>query len=270
MISELSHKYTVKILCNISGVSRSGYYKWIKRQKTITTKDLEDNKIKEIIKKIYKDYNGRYGYRRITTVFKNDFKININHKRVYRFMKVLGLKSKIRKKKKYFGNKKDIIESPNILNRNFKAEKPNQKWVTDITYLKFNNKTLYLSTILDLFNNEIVSYQITSNNDIELVMNTVNDAINKRKLSQTILHSDQGHQYTSKYYNSELSKCDIKLSMSRKGNCLDNAAMESFFSHLKCELMYINDFKTESEVIDSISDYIYFYNYKRCFIVKSN
>mgnify|MGYP003949633475 CR=1 FL=1 len=140
---------------------------------------------------------------------------------------------------------------------------PNEKWVTDNTYLIFNGQKLYLSAIKDLYNNEIVAYQISQRNDRKLVMDTIKKARKKRKVAGTLLHSDQGYQYTSRLYNQVLQKYKIKASMSRKENCIDNTCMENFFSHLKSEYFYLYSFRTSEEVKHAIQQYIYFYNHHR-------
>lgn len=179
-------------------------------------------------------------------------------------MKTNGIQAKIRKKKwKHFGRKEKYVLSDNYLNREFSAKRPNEKWVTDITYLLFNGKKIYLSSILDLYNNEIVSYKISERNDLRLVADTVKEAIKKRDVKGLLLHSDQGFQYTSIRYNQLLKRYNIKQSMSRKGNCLDNACMESFFSHFKTECFYRYQFETSKEVKTAVKNYIKFYNNKR-------
>ncbi|WP_422785223.1 IS3 family transposase [Sporosarcina globispora] len=143
------------------------------------------------------------------------------------------------------------------------CDKLNQKWVTDITYLMFNQKRLYLSAIKDLYNNEIVAFKISNSNNLKLVTETIKTAKKKQDVHGVTLHSDQGFQYTSRQYHKLLKKNKITPSMSRKGNCLDNASMENFFGHLKSEVMYLHSFKTEEEVIQAIEQYIYFYNHER-------
>ncbi|EJR92454.1 IS3 family transposase, partial [Bacillus cereus] len=148
-------------------------------------------------------------------------------------------------------------------NRDFCAIAPNQKWVTDITYLNFNGQKLYLSVIEDLFNNEIVAYNISGRNDLELVIDTLEKARKKRNLKGILLHSDQGSPYRSNQYNLLLKKYQIQASMSRKGNCLDNACIESFFSHFKAGCFYLYSFQTIDEVKEAVDQYIYVYNYQR-------
>lgn len=153
--------------------------------------------------------------------------------------------------------------SDNHLNRDFTASAPNQKWVTDITYLMFNGQKLYLSAIKDLYNNEIVAYQVSRRNDLKLVVDTLKKAKKKRNVKGVLLHSDQGFQYTSRLYNNLIKKYQMKASMSRKGNCWDNACMENFFSHFKTECIYLYSSKTAEAVKDAVCKYIRFYNHQR-------
>ncbi|USK84492.1 IS3 family transposase [Peribacillus asahii] len=184
-------------------------------------------------------------------------------KKVQRLLSELGIKAIIRKKRIYYGKKEPYLISNNYLNRSFYASRPNEKWVTDITYLIFNGQKLYLSAIKDLYNNEVVAYQISRRNDYKLVLDTLKKAIKGRNVKGFLLHSDQGYQYTSHNYNQLLTRNKMKASMSRKGNCWDNASMENFFSHLKTECFNLHTFKTSQEVRRAIKDYIHFYNHER-------
>jgi transposase InsO family protein len=228
IIQELRGQYSVSLLCSIAGVSRSGYYKWEKRQQNPSLKTVENEGLKEKILECYQDVNGIYGYPRIKVWLQQKYGIRVNHKRVYRLMKELGIQARIRRKRKYFGHKEKVVISENKLNREFTASRPNEKWVTDITYVIFNGRRLYLSVIYDLFNNEVVAYKISKRNDLQLVMDTVKEAIKKGDVNGVLLHSDQGFQYTSRQYNQLLKQYNITASMSRKGNCLDNACIKSF------------------------------------------
>jgi transposase InsO family protein len=186
----------------------------------------------------------------------------VNHKRVYRLMKELHIRSVIRKKRRYFGKTASVIH-PNRLNRQFQTEQPNQCYVTDITYLPMNGRFYYLSAIQDLFHNEIVAWKVSTRNDLKLVMDIMEEKQRKRDMQGTLLHSDQGFQYTSRQYNQRLEKLGVTGSHSRKGNCLDNACIESFFSHLKTETLYFSQCRTEQELLQAVQDYIWFYNHER-------
>lgn len=263
IILDLSNDYPVQRLCKFAGVSRAGYYKWLKHKNIITPKQQDDEIIKRLILECYNEVKGIYGYYRIKTWLFRKHNLKVNHKRVYRLMKELGISARIRRKRGVYKKGKENIVVSNILNRDFTASDLNQKWVTDITYLIFNQKRLYLSAIKDLYNNEIVAYKISSSNDLNLVINTIKEAKKKQDVRGVTLHSDQGYQYTSRQYHKLLKKSKITPSMSRKGNCIDNASMENFFGHLKSEVMYLCSFKTENEVIEAVNQYIHFYNNER-------
>lgn len=186
----------------------------------------------------------------------------INHKRTYRLMKLLKITSVIRKKRRYFG-KTASVTYPNLLARNFKSDAPGRKLVTDITYLPLANRFYYLSVVQDLYHNEIVGYRLSNRNDLQLVLETLDEVRKKTDVQGTVIHSDQGFQYTSAAYNKRLKEFGMVGSHSRKGNCLDNACIESFFSHLKTETLYINHYTTEEQLLQAINRYIQFYNNER-------
>jgi putative transposase len=260
---ELRHLYDLNLLLDRTNMARSSFYYYQKQSK------LPDkyNVIKELIKSIYHKHKGRYGYRRITDELNNKA-IIINHKTVLRLMKSLGLKSIIRLKKykSYKGEQGKI--APNILKRNFKAATPNQKWATDITEFNVSGKKLYLSPIIDLFNQEIISYELTERPVFNQVVMMLKKAFKKIPDNTNLtLHSDQGWQYQMTKYQCLLKEKGIIQSMSRKGNCLDNAIIENFFGILKSELFYIKKFRTINELKREIEQYINYYNNVR---IKSN
>lgn len=219
----------------------------------------------ERIQEAYKTHRGRYGYRRITAYLNKGTEERINHKKVYRIMKKMGLQARIRRKRKYYSKENNVaVVKPNLLNREFLANKLNQKWVTDITYLFYGNQRIYLSVIVDLYNREVVAYNMSKNNDNQLVIKTLQNAFIKTNNTKDILlHSDQGSQYTSRFYAATLSRNGIMQSMSNRGNCLDNAPCECFFSHLKSELIYIEEFTSLEHMVKEVEDYIKFYNNSR-------
>ena len=220
--------------------------------------------IKVDIIRIFRDENKcRYGYRRVTSELRK--KYIINHKTVQRLMKEMGLFCMVRAKK-YHSHKGDIGEiAPNLLNRDFKANKPNEKWVTDVTEVHLFGQKLYISTILDLYNKEIVTYSICHRPRLSLVLNMLDEAICKlpHQATNLILHSDQGWQYQLRQYQNKLKAKGIRQSMSRKGNCLDNAVMENFFGILKTELLYIQEFDSMEDFIKELHEYIQYYNHSR-------
>lgn len=244
-------------------MARSSFYYHQKKSKLPDKYIL----IKELIKSIYHQHKGRYGYRRITDELQNRA-IVINHKTVFRLMKLLGLKSIIRLKK-YKSYKGELGKiSPNILKRNFKATAPNQKWATDVTEFNVAGNKLYLSPIIDLFNQEIISYELTERPVFNLIVAMLKKAFKKiPNNTKLVLHSDQGWQYQMKQYQYLLKQKGIKQSMSRKGNCLDNAIIENFFGILKSEMFYTQKFKSIEELKNEIKEYIKYYNTDR---IKSN
>ncbi|WP_425481979.1 IS3 family transposase [Cytobacillus depressus] len=260
MIIEMKQTYPITWLTEIAEVKRSSYYKWVK---TIALREKRMKQDQDLMEKMLSVHNQHkeFGYPRMVIALREKGFI-VNHKKVYRLMKLMGIQSVIRKKWRYFGKKGSKVY-PNLVNREFKNRKKNEVLVSDITYIPFQNKFYYLSVVQDLYNNEIVSWKVSDRNNLKLVLDTIEDLNKKRNVYGTILHSDQGFQYTSKKYNKRLNKYGIRGSHSRKGNCLDNACIESFFSHFKTEMLYQYDFRTEEELIQAIETYMYHYNYKR-------
>ena len=205
----------------------------------------------------------RYGYRRVYQQLRNEG-YTINHKTVQRLMQEMNLKSKVRKVR-YLSYRGEVGKTaPNILNRNFKAVRPNQKWATDVTEFKVADRKAYLSPIMDMFNGEIVAYTISDRPDLKMVMDMMSTA--KRKVKSTngvILHSDQGWHYQHMKYQQRLKRYGIIQSMSRKGNCLDNAVMENFFGIMKSELLYLQQFSDMEVFKCELRKYINYYNNER-------
>ena len=219
--------------------------------------------VKAEIIKIYYENKGRYGYRRITTEVHNHG-FSINHKTVQRLMKELGLVCRVRIKK-YRSYKGEVGKiAPNLLNRNFYAEKPNQKWVTDVTEFSLFGQKMYLSPILDLHNGYLVSYTISDRPVLGMITSMLEKAFETiPDETGLILHSDQGWQYQHKQYQRMLRRKGIRQSMSRKGNCLDNAVMENFFGLLKSELFYLQEFRSLDHFKQELVDYLDYYNNRR-------
>ena len=212
---------------------------------------------------IFHENKGRYGYRRITAELRRR-KIFLNHKTVQRLMKQLGLVCHVRMKK-YRSYKGQIGKiAPNLLNRDFYAEKPNQKWVTDVTEFHLFGEKLYLSPILDLCSSDLVSYTISDRPVLQMVTSMLEKAFVKiPDTTDLILHSDQGWHYQHKQYQQMLKQKGIQQSMSRKGNCLDNAVMENFFGLLKSELLYLQEFQSMEHFKQELVDYLDYYNNRR-------
>ncbi|EEM58628.1 Transposase [Bacillus thuringiensis serovar monterrey BGSC 4AJ1] len=186
----------------------------------------------------------------------------MNHKKVYRLMRELQIQSIIHKKRRFFNGKSSKV-FPNEVEQQFRNCKPNEVLVTDITYLSFKDKFLYFSVVQDIYNNEIVAWKLSHRNDLQLGLKTLDLASQKRDVYGTSIHSGQGFQYTSHAYYRTLQQVGAIGSHSRKGNCHDNACIESFFSHFKSEMFYLNYYQTKEELIQAIETYTYHYNYKR-------
>ncbi|WP_155982705.1 IS3 family transposase [Paucisalibacillus sp. EB02] len=259
VIYELRLRFSVKALIKLANIPRSTYYYWV-RQFDRPDKDAE---LKTLIQAIYHEHKGRYGYRRIKDELENQG-WKVNHKKVQRLMKELGLKSIVRMKKYRSYKGKIGKTAPNILDRNFKAEKPNEKWVTDITEFKLFGEKLYLSPILDLFNGEIITYTIGSRPTYSLVSDMLEKSFERiSDNDELILHSDQGWHYQMKQYRHALKEQGITQSMSRKGNCYDNAVIENFFGIMKSEFLYLNEFESMEHFKQELEGYMYYYNNKR-------
>ena len=240
------------------GVSRSGYYAHLKRN----TKE-KDKELIQFIRVCQQQAGGTYGYRRVC-IWLDRKGVHVNHKRVYRLMERYGLLATIRRKRKYQRMTEQLHRYPNLLNRDFSANRPNEKWVTDISYIPTPEGTLYLSVIRDLFDNSIVAYKMGTEQSINLVQKTILSAMEKETVTAELqLHSDQGFQYTSQAYFSLMKEYGITPSMSRRGNCYDNAMAENFFGILKAECLRKHKPKTIREAKLLIDNYIYFYNYER-------
>ena len=249
----------MKSLLLLARIRRSTYYYLVKN---FNRPDL-DEQLKVLIQSIYNENEGRYGYRRIRDELANRGQI-VNHKKVQRIMKEMGLKSLVRIKKyrSYKGKVGNI--APNILERNFKAEKPNEKWVTDITEFKLFGEKLYLSPMLDLYNGEIITYTIGSRPVYSLVSTMLDQAFERlTDKDELLIHSDQGWHYQMKQYCHALEKRGITQSMSRKGNCYDNAVIENFFGIMKSEFLYLKEFESIEHFKQELEKYINYYNNKR-------
>ncbi|WP_157277501.1 IS3 family transposase [Paenibacillus taiwanensis] len=259
VIFELRTEFPINALLQLAKLPRSTYYYWLK----ILERPDKDTAIKALIAAVYHEHKGRYSYRRITLELRNQGH-SVNHKRVQRIMAELGLKSIVRMKKyrSYKGHLGKV--APNIIERDFQATKPNEKWVTDITEFKLFGEKLYLSPILDLYNGEIITYTIDSRPVYTLVSTMLEQAFKRLHNEDTLLiHSDQGWHYQMAQYRDALQERGITQSMSRKGNCYDNAVMESFFGILKSEFLYIEEFESIEQFKEELVAYIKYYNHKR-------
>lgn len=246
-------------MLQLSGLARSTFYYYLKHQGT----DKYKCEKQEIIN-IFNANKGRYGYRRITIALCKKGYV-INHKTVLKLMNNLGLKGKQRKNDKYHSYKGTVGKvADNLLNRDFYAEKPFEKITTDITQFNVCNSKVYLSPVLDLFNNEVISYSVSTSPNLEQIKEMLNGLFDKLPKDATpIFHSDQGWQYQHAEYQRLLSEHNITQSMSRKGNCIDNGAMENFFGRLKVEMFFGEKFESVNTFIDELKKYIHYYNNER-------
>jgi len=256
----------IKLLCNIAGVSRSGYYKWLKRADE-PEKDYDDYLL---IKEIFEQGKRKYGFRVIQMKLKSDKNVIMNHKKIIRIKNKYHLFTKIRKVNPYRMIMKKTLEHrtfENLLSRNFQLNIPYKVFCTDITYLPYNNRLAYLSVIKDIATGEIVGWHLANNLTMPIVFNTIKSMENNKSLSldsfkNIMIHSDQGFHYTHPAFIEKIKNLKMIQSMSRKGNCIDNAPIESFFGHLKDDIDYRSS-KTFEELKQIITDYMDYYNHRR-------
>lgn len=259
MIWELRHKHKISLLIEVSGLPRSTYYYYAKSR----TNPDKHSEIKEQITSIYAENKGRYGYRRITSELHNRGYV-INHKTIQRLMKQLGIVCLVRMKK-YKSYKGEVGKiAPNLLEQDFKATAPNQKWVTDVTEFSLFGQKIYLSPILDLCSSDVISYVISDRPALSMAISMLEKAFDQiEDGSNLILHSDQGWQYQHRHYQRMLKAKGVRQSMSRKGNCLDNAVIENFFGLLKSELLYLQEFDSIEHFKAELIEYLDYYNNRR-------
>ena len=259
----VSGGFRLDFLRETARLPRSTYYYQLKELDGLD----KDKELKNEIQAIYNDHKGNYGYRRVHLELRNRGFV-VNHKKVQRLMKVLGLTARIRRKRKYSSYQGEIgKKADNLIQRQFEGSKPMEKCYTDVTEFAIPNSTqkLYLSPVLDGFNSEIIAYNLSNSPNLEQVEAMLNQAFSEDHYTNTILHSDQGWQYQHDFYHRFLESNGIQPSMSRKGNSPDNGMMESFFGILKSEMFYGYEktFKSLNQLEQAIVDYIDYYNNKR-------
>ena len=265
-----THKgYSIKEICKAINLNRASYYKWKSRKQSKS--ELLNLQITEYIKDYYEESNGVLGYRQMCININRE-KIKelphkINVKRVRRIMRILGLRSVIRRKRPEYVRSTPEVTAENELKRQFKANAPFEKWLTDVTEFKYyvgnEVKKLYLSAILDLYDRRIIAYKIGDSNNNALVFETFDEAVKLYPEAKPIFHSDRGFQYTNKIFHQKLVDAGMTQSMSRVGRCLDNAPMEGWWGILKSEMYYLRKFTDREELVSAIEDYILFYNTRR-------
>ena len=254
--------YPVNALCEILMLNRSSYYKWLNRD--ASEQEAKDADLIEKIIIIYHESNGIYGYRRIRLNLIRRFGLHCNKKRVYRVMRIIGLRSVIRRKRPSYLKSSPEIVAENILNRDFNAEELNEKWLTDVTEFRFGDgKKLFLSAILDLKDKSIISYEMGNRNTNKLVYDTFDNAVEMHPNAKPLFHSDRGFQYTSRFFKAKLDEAGMTQSMSRIACCIDNGPMEAFWGVIKAEMYYLQQFDSYDVLKRAIEKYIYFYNNTR-------
>ena len=264
VIQRHSNQYPISVMCRFFGVSRSGYYDFLKR----SDQPDKDAPLAEMIALQQEKCFHTYGYRRMWKILQKE-NIVRNPKTILRIMRKYSLLSEIRRRRRWVQMGQQLHKYENLLNREFSADAPNRKWVTDISYIHTKQGVLYLSVIRDLYDRSIVAYKTGTEQTVNLVLDTIRLAMRKEKLckkkvtAELQLHSDQGFQYTSHGYFKLTKAYGITPSMSRRGNCYDNALAENFFGILKTECIYRNKPKTYKEANQMIDRYIYFYNHER-------
>lgn len=255
--------WSIEWMCKQLGISRAAYYKWLHRE--IPEYEKENIKLAELIKEYDERFNHILGYRRMTSWINHFNHTNYKKRRVYRIMKILNIHSAIRKKKKKYKTSTPEAIADNKLKRDFYATAPNQKWATDVTEFKVpgENKKLYLSAILDLYDRYPVAYVVSCRNDNNLVFTTFDRAIALNPNAKPVFHSDRGFQYTSKSFQSILKKQEMEQSMSRVGHCIDNGPTEGFWGIIKTEMYQMYTIKDEKSLRFAINDYMRFYKEER-------
>ena len=256
-------KWSIEWMCKQLEISRAAYYKWINHEKPDA--EIENIKLAELIKEYDERFNHILGYRRMTSWINHFNHTNYSKKRIHRIMKKLGIHSVIRKKKKKYTYSKPDETAENVLQRDFYATTPNQKWATDVTEFKVpgDKKKIYLSAIIDLYDRYPVAYVISGRNDNKLVFKTFDKAIMANPNAKPIFHSDRGFQYTSKIFKKKLEKQEMTQSMSRVGHCIDNGPTEGFWGIIKSEMYQMYEITDEKSLRNAIADYIRFYSEER-------
>lgn len=256
---EDSH-WSINWMCKQLKVTRAAYYKWLYRE--VPEQERENEQIAELVKEYDESFGHILGYRRMTDWINTFNHKNYNVKRIHRIMKKLNIHAVIRCKRRNYRHTDEETSAENLLKRDFNAQKPNEKWTTDVTEFKIpqSDKKLYLSAILDLYDKSLISYMIGKRNDNKLVFDNFNDALSQYPNAKPIFHSDRGFQYTSKAFQYMVQEQGMQQSMSRVGCCIDNGPTEGLWGIIKTEMYAMYDITDEASLIHAIISYIDFYN----------
>ena len=259
-VESLRGEYTVKNMCRWLSISRSGYYRW--REREPSARALHREEVRKAVSQTFFDFNKIYGAPRITEEL-NNLGVSCSENHVAQLLREQGLNARNGKAFKYtppYEAETGVV--PNLLNRSFTADRPNQKWVSDITYIAVDDGWIYLAVIMDLYSRQIIGWAMNDEMKVDLILEAFNMAVDTRTVQPgLLLHSDRGVQYRAWEYQHALERHEIQPSMSRKANCWDNAAMESFFSRLKVECVFPNQFATLTDAYQQVFEYIeIFYN----------
>ncbi|QWB29182.1 MULTISPECIES: IS3 family transposase [Exiguobacterium] len=260
IVEFLRRKYTITAILSALNVPRASYYRWIKE--SVKAPSVLEKTVIELSKQT----KYRNGHRKIKALLQQIYQLKANRNTVQKIMQKHHLQCRIKPKRRWKSQGERIITAPDLIKRDFTASKPNQKWVTDITYIQYGSTTKYLSTIMDLFNNEIVAYKLYEHQQTSLVIDTLKIALENRNYPEgVILHSDQGSVYTSYAFQEFVKRNHLTSSMSRRGNCWDNAVIESFHSNLKSEEFQYVKFNSlrDHEVSERVTNYLNYYNEER-------
>lgn len=254
--------YPIQKLCEIAGIQRSSYYKWLNRNESAN--EQMNKELTLLIKDAYQERNGILGYRQMTIKLNREHNLTVNHKRIHRLMKILNLHSVCRRKRKKYVQSIPEITAENSLNRKFTADHFGEKWLTDVTEMKCGiGGKAYLSAILDLGDKSIVAFVLGHSNNNELVFKTFDMAHKEYPYATPLFHSDRGFQYTSKIFHKKLVDAGMTQSMSRVSRCIDNGPMEAFWGMMKSEMYYLKRFNSYDELEAAVKEYIEYYNNHR-------
>lgn len=249
-------------MCVFAKVPRSSYYKWLNRNESI--REAFNKRLSTLIREAYEERDGILGYRQMTIKLNREQAFHVNAKRVYRIMRILNLKSVCRRKRKSYIRSTPEITAENILNRSFDASYFGEKWLTDVTEMKYGSSgKAYLSAILDLADKSIVAFEIGHSNNNALVFKNFDKAREAHPDATPLFHSDRGFQYTSKVFQTKLKDSSMVQSMSRVARCIDNGPMEAFWGMLKSEMYYLHKYESFHALEIAITEYIDYYNSRR-------